>query len=51
MNMILFKNGMENEHFYIFEHRACVWSELCIVIASCIFFFLINTYYLNSATQ
>lgn len=25
MNMILFKNGMENEHFYIFEHRACVW--------------------------
>ena len=25
-------------------------SELCIVIASCIFF-LINTYYLNSASQ
>ena len=26
-------------------------SELCIVIASGIFFFLINTYYLNSASQ
>ena len=48
--MILLKSEMENEHFYIFEHRACVW--FWAMYCHCfVYFFLIDTYYLNSASQ